>query len=86
MSCGERNDFHLGQRYKDKLLAAGTLHDVIPYDAQTCIDAHLGIATLSALSAIPTLPTPQLATHHSTPGQQAAHYIADAVSVCNATF
>ncbi|GMF45003.1 unnamed protein product [Phytophthora fragariaefolia] len=77
MSCGGRNDFRLGQRYKDKLLATGTLHDVIPCDAQTCIDAHLGTATLSALQAIPILPTPQLATasqfsgtHRPTAGQQ----------------
>ncbi|GMF37369.1 unnamed protein product [Phytophthora fragariaefolia] len=54
--------------------------DAIPCDVQTVSDAHLGIATLSALpalQAIPTLPTPQLATasqcsgtHRPTAGQQ----------------
>ncbi|GMF34054.1 unnamed protein product [Phytophthora fragariaefolia] len=80
MNCGGHNDFRLGHMHKDRLLAAGTLHDAIPCDVQTVIDAHLGIATLSALSAlqaIPTLPTPQLATasqcsgtHRPTAGQQ----------------
>ncbi|GMF29883.1 unnamed protein product [Phytophthora fragariaefolia] len=80
MSCGGRNDFCLGHMHKDRLLAAGTLHDAIPCDVQTVIDAHLGIAMLSALSAlqaIPTLPTLQLATasqcsgtHRLTAGQQ----------------
>ncbi|GMF24870.1 unnamed protein product [Phytophthora fragariaefolia] len=70
MSCGGRNDFRLGQMHKEKLFAAGTLHDVIPCDVQTFIDAHQGVTTLSALQAIPTLPIPQLATHHSTVEQQ----------------
>ncbi|GMF41608.1 unnamed protein product [Phytophthora fragariaefolia] len=79
MSCGGCNDLRLpvGQMQKDNLLAAGTLHEVIPCDAQAFIDAHQSITTLSALQVIPTLPTPQLATasectgtHHSTAGQQ----------------
>ncbi|GMF41128.1 unnamed protein product [Phytophthora fragariaefolia] len=50
MSCGGCNDFRLGHMHKDRLLAAGTLHDAIPCDVQTVIDAHLGIDMLSALS------------------------------------
>ncbi|GMF24433.1 unnamed protein product [Phytophthora fragariaefolia] len=59
-NCGGRR---LGQMHKDNLLAAGTLHDVIPCDAHAFIDAQQSVTTLSALQAIPTLiPTPQLAT------------------------
>ncbi|GMF31640.1 unnamed protein product [Phytophthora fragariaefolia] len=73
--------------HKVKLLAAGTLHDVIPCDAQAFLDADQGVTTLPALQEIPTLSTPQLATasqcsgtHRSTAGQQ--HTTSPMSSVC----
>ncbi|GMF18207.1 unnamed protein product [Phytophthora fragariaefolia] len=48
--------------HKDKLLAAGTLHDMIPCDAHAFIEVHQTVTTVSTLQAIPTLPPSQLAT------------------------